>query len=273
MRKGIGIGLAAAFAGVVIAQQPPQGVAPVTQTPTAAVAANPRLEQLLQQWEQKMKSITALEAEVVRTEKDLVDNSVKTYTGKARFLRPDRASLYLQKSDNPGIYENFIFTGAHIFRYQSQLKQLHIYEMPPRKPGQILDDTFLALLSGMKAEDAKSRFGLTIGKEDEHYVYLFIDPRLPADQQEFKKARVALFRANFLPRQIEFEAPTGLITKWDITKVDPAARIKPEDFAPPQVPRDWQQKRVPYAGGGAPATPTGNPQPPPAPSKFRPAGN
>src|SRR5437762_758696 len=56
-------------------------------------AADPRLDALLQQWQQKMTRIQALEALVQRTEKDTITKIEEVSEGWVRFLPPDRVDL------------------------------------------------------------------------------------------------------------------------------------------------------------------------------------
>lgn len=268
MRKLLWIPLV--LAAPVAAQQPP-AVKPLTVEPNGQAAApvvlnpaNNRLHFLLLEWEKKMKTVNALEADVGRTETDALSKATKVWQGKAKFLRPDRASLYLRLSTNPDIFEQYVYTGTFLYEYRPQAKTVRIHEMPPPKPGQMLDDSFLSFLVGMKAEEIIKRYGLTLHHEDQHYVYLFIDPKSASDRQEFSKARLALLKATFLPRELTFEAPNGDVVKWDLPKIDVAARITTADFTPPQVPRDWTTQRVPRQ--------TASTAPPPQPSKVRPAG-
>ena len=113
-------------AAPLIAQQPPAArptLTPVGQSapgipaavPSAAPALNPNdpLDTLLLQWEQKMKSVESLTAQCVRTETDpLVANKVEEYKGWAKFQRPSRAHLYMEKKSNPQIYERYLSTGT-----------------------------------------------------------------------------------------------------------------------------------------------------------------
>lgn len=244
---------------------------PVATAPATLDPVKNRLDYLLTQWEQKMKGITGLEAAVTRTETDAVDKSVKSFQGVAKFLRPDRALLYLKKTDNPNLYEQYIFTGTFLYEYRPQSKQLRIHEMAP-KPGQVFEDSFLNFLFGMKAIEAKQRYNLSLAKEDEHYVYIFVDPINPVDRAEFSKARLVLWKSTFLPRQLEFETPNHDVIKWDIPSANANAKLTAADFSPPQAPKDWQTQRIPRQTAAQGVTPLPqNPNQPP-PTKVRPNG-
>jgi TIGR03009 family protein len=246
----------------------------------AAPALDPRneLDALLIQWEQKMKAVQAIEAECVRTETDPVTNTTEVYQGRARFLKPDRAELWMVKQKNRDVYERFLCTGRQLYEFRPQTRLVRVHTLPPRAPGQpALDDNFLGLLSGMDAREAKRRYDLQLVKKDQWYYYLVVKPRLPADKAEFTEARLVLLAQTMLPREISFIPPNGNIIKWDIPRLNPAAAIGPADFAPPQLPRDWKIEQVPSAGLAAPPPGQGGPPPgyappPPPPSKVRPSG-
>jgi TIGR03009 family protein len=242
------------------AGQKPAMVAPVTPPPP-----NPRLKQLLTMWEQKMKTVYTLEADVVRYDTDALTKTQKVWRGKVKFQRPNRAYLRMDSTTDQGNYEEYVFTGNYLYEYLPRNKTLNIHELAA-KPGQIVEDNFLNFLFGMKAEEAERRFQISLAKEDANYIYLLIDPKFPGDRQDFTKARLVLWVNSYLPRQCEFETTNGDTVKWDIMRCDPMAKITALDFQPREVPKDWVTKRVPRQ----PALPTngGTPQP----SKVRPAG-
>lgn len=249
------------------AGQKPAGVTPMN----APSQPNPRLDQLLLNWEQKMKGVNSLEADVVRYETDAVTKTQKVWQGKVKFLRPNRAYLKVTSATDPANYEEYVFTGNFLYEYLPRTKTLNIHELANQQ-GQIVQDNFLNFLFGMQADEAKRRFQISLAKEDPHYVYLFVDPKYASDRQDFTKARLVLWATNYLPRQCEFESTNSDVIKWDIIRIDPAAKIAPSDFQPREVPKDWVTKRVPRQ----PAIPTNSsmPQTPqqPLPSKVRPAG-
>jgi TIGR03009 family protein len=261
------------FAPALAAQQPAAPVRPTGQQPPAPppVALDPaknRLDALLLQWEARMKGVQGLVAECVRTETDDVDKTQVVFQGTAKFLRPNRALLYMQKKSNPDIYERYICTGTFLYEYRPQNKLVRIHQLPAPPPGgqQVVEDNFLAFLFGMKAEEAKRRYTITLMGEDQNYVYLQIIPNYAADKADFSKARLALFNTTFLPREVSFQQPNGTIVKWDVPRIDTSAPLSPGDFNPVPVAKDWKQEVVRPADvpGAAPgALP---------PSKVRPSG-
>ena len=62
-------------------------------------------------------------------------------------------------------------------------KEILVQKVEP-KPGQVVEDNFLAFLFGMKADDAKKRYKLTLlqpPKGDVWYHYVDVEPRDNAD--------------------------------------------------------------------------------------------
>jgi len=256
----------------VVAQTPPVSLTPAGQAQPAAPALDPAknpLDAHLLQWEQKMKAVAALQADLVRYETDALTKQTRVMQGQAKIRRPDQAALYLKSTSDPNIYEQYIFTGTYLYEYRPQNKIVRIHEVAGRAG---VEDNFLNFLFGMKAEDAKRRYNLTLRGEDANYVYIFVEPKLRSDQQDFTKARLALLKATYLPRQFEFETNNNDVVKWDIPRLDPAAKVTPADFTPPQPPAGWKVEKMPRQpapGGPTPGTPAGAP---PQPSKVRPAG-
>jgi TIGR03009 family protein len=275
------------LAAAVFAQQPPAArpnLTPAGQKPPAiptavpstAPALNPndQLDNLLLQWEQRMKSVESLFAQCLRTETDpLIANKIEEYTGWAKFQRPTRAHLYMEKKSNPQIYERYLSTGTFLYEYRPQNQLLRIHELPQRGPGQgPIEDNFLSFLFGIEAREAKRRYEINLVKSDAHYHYLLIKPRFPQDKAEFSEARLVLWVTNLLPRQMEFIQPNGARVKWDIPQLDTTKRFGPSDFQPPAAPKGWNTVKVPPPGtqpaAMAPPAPPGNPPP----TKVRPSG-
>jgi TIGR03009 family protein len=257
----------------LLAQQPPRLVDPPTGAapPLNVPAGDPKLDALLAQWEQRMKGIQAIDATVTRTETDAVVKTQEVFEGSAKFLRPDRADLYLKKVSNPQVYERFLLTGPFLYEFRPQQKLVRVHTLPQRAPGQpAVDDNFMSLLFGMSAQEAKRRYDLTLvpNDKDQFYHYLLVKPRMAADKAEFTDARLVLWKQTMLPRQIEFVQPSGNPIKWDIPKIDAAAKLGPKDFQKPQLPRDWQTIAVPAPGTANTAPPAG-----PPPTKIRSGGS
>jgi TIGR03009 family protein len=256
------------------AQNAPARGAVAGQPALNAPAPDPKLDKLLQDWSQKMKSIQGFEATVERQEKDALTKDVQTYKGIVRFLRPNRADLYLVKKTNPPqdernpqIFERFLCTGSFLYEFQPQSKIIRAHELPQRAAGQpMLDDSFLSFLFGMNPEEAKRRFDMQLvtsanPKDNEWYVFLQITPRLAADKTDFTMARLILFQANkpnaLMPAQMTLIQPNNNEITWNIQTINPAAPISATAFQKPGLPPGWQFVNVPL--NPAPAAIPGGP--------------
>lgn len=237
------------------------GTAVQAQQPAAAPAApaldparNP-LDAHLLRWEQEMKKINTLAAQATRTTIDKTFGVTEIYEGMTKFMKPNMALLEMQKKGKPEVFEKYVCTGAFLYEYVPANKMIRVHELPPPKQGQVADESFLAFLFGMKAEETKRRYDIKLAKDDQWYVYLEIVPKLPADKADFQRARLVLNKQTYMPRQLWFEQPNGNEVTWDIPKAEQGAKIQRDEFTAPNVPQGWQLMRVPRAND--PAAPNG----------------
>jgi TIGR03009 family protein len=225
------------------AQQPAQ------QNPQPAQPGAPngeRLDGLLQRWEKEMQSVQTLTVDMIRTTKDKVWNTDEVFAGKAKYMKPNRAVLEMQKKGNPQVYEKFLCTGTFLYQWVPGSKVINMFELPPPRPGQQAQNDFLSFFFGMKADEAKQRYDLKLVKEDQWYVYIEVLPKMAADKADFAKARLVLNQSNFLPRQVWFEQTNGNEVMWDLPKAERDVQVNPAEFAPPgQLPPDWNMVKVP----------------------------
>src|SRR5262249_23107736 len=132
-----------------------QQQAPAQQPAVALDPKNNKLDALLLNWEATVQGMQAFSADCVRTKVDKTFNTTEVFGGKAKYMKPDLASLELVRQGNPQLYEKYICTGTFLYEYVPAQKEIRAHELPRGKSGQVADDGFLALLFGMKAADAK----------------------------------------------------------------------------------------------------------------------
>jgi TIGR03009 family protein len=253
-------------AAALAQQSPATGAAPPATPPASQPATSPataqpptmpaagaasRLDYLLQRWEKEMTAVRSLVARCTRTEVNNVNMSTDVFDGTARYLRPNLAVLDMTKRGKPEVYEKYICTGKFLYEYRPQQKVVRVHELPNGQG--VAEDGFLSFLFGMKAEEAKRRYDLTLVKEDQWWIYLEILPKLPADKRDFQKARLVLSAATFLPRELWFQQPNGNEVKWDLPKVESGVPLNPQEFAPPATPAGWTEQRMPRAEATPPA--------------------
>src|SRR4051812_49729190 len=102
-----------ALAGLLLgsslyAQTPPAAppAAPMNPAPPAVPAADPnaaRLDALLQKWQDEMQKVQTLSSEMTRTTLDKVRGESSTFTGSAKYMKPNLAALEMLKKDNPQV--------------------------------------------------------------------------------------------------------------------------------------------------------------------------
>src|SRR5262249_13785938 len=224
--------------------QQPQAQPATAQTPVSAAEREKQLDTHLQAWEGRMKDISSLEMNPIqRTDKDNQLKYVSKWKGNAKYSKPNLASLTLQREDKPEIFERWVCTGAAIYQYVPANKEIVIHQLPVKKDGKVSDENFLGFMFGMKAEDAKKRYGLQVtpGKEkDPYYVYIDIQPREDRDKADFELPPLLLHKDSDLHRQLWFRHPNGDETTWDIPQVKSGVQIDRREFQAPEAPKGWK---------------------------------
>jgi TIGR03009 family protein len=243
--------LAALMTASSLAAAQQQG-APANGTPAPAGDAA-QLDAVLGAWETTLASVKSLQAECDRTVLDKTFQSTEVLKGIAKYLKVpgpgqgSRASLELHKQTPKGpsatIFEKYVCTGTYLYQYVPAKKVILVYDLPAPKTGQIPDDNFLSFLFGMKAQEAKERYQLSLTPSDKYYHYVLIQPKLAQDKAEFTRARLVLRRDNFLPAQVWFHRPNGNEETWNF-QARRDVTISPAEFAQPTPPPGWQFERV-----------------------------
>jgi TIGR03009 family protein len=224
-----------------LAQQP-QSPSPQPQTPP--LDPNNKLDATLLSWEKAMGGISSLYTEVKQQTTDKVRLSIDNFTGEARYLKPNKASLYLKNDKKPADFQYLIINGQNAYKFEPTQKEIHIYTLPAAKQGQISDENLVSMLFGMKAVEAKRRYEMQLTKEDQWYFYIQVLPREAQDKADFTRAELVLTKSTSMPRRIWFENPNGNETTWEFTKLQPNVVLKTSDFDQPAPPKEWQLKRI-----------------------------
>jgi len=236
--------------GILAQQERTSGVAPAQGAgrPSAprSEVLNPtsnRLDAILMSWEQRMASIQSASAQCTHTMVDKVLKDQQVYEGTAQFMKPNLAVLDLKMKGRPQDVEHVICTGTFAYQFNPANKVIKVYEMKTGVSGQ---DSFLPFLQGMKAQDAKARYILTLKKEDQNWTYIHISPRLPEDKADFKEARLVLWSKNYLPRQLWFKDVNDNENIWDIANIQPNDQLVSRNtFTAPKLPTGWKWEKVP----------------------------
>jgi TIGR03009 family protein len=216
-------------------------------TTDASAAANAKLDQYLRRWEQEMRKIQTLSALLNRIDKDKAFERTTKYSGYALYMKSgsgptamNLALLELKRENKTDIEEKFVCTGTYLYQFAPAQKEIRAYELPRPKPGQVADDNFLSFLFGMKADEARKRYTMTLAKEDKWYIYIDVVARTAADRSDFARARLVLNKDTYLPRQLWFEHANGNEVTWDVPRIDPKANVDRRAFDAPKPPAGWK---------------------------------
>jgi TIGR03009 family protein len=235
---------AALLAGAATAQQPGAPAAPSqSRTPANPAVLDPRdpLDGLLMRWEQAMKGVQTLEAQCVRTTQELTGfKRSDEFVGIARYAKPNLAMMQLQDRADQNRFERFISTGTYLYEFRPTQKLIVVHKLPPPKPGQVGDDSFLSFMFGMRAEEAKRRYDLKLSKEDKDYFYLEVLPRSEQDQREFSRAQLVLDKKTLMPAQLWFVQPNKATITWRLPVVKTGVQLDRKEFEQPALPKDWK---------------------------------
>jgi len=225
--------------------------APKTTTPDDNAKL---LDGYLAAWEKAMRGVKTLSAQLNRVDKDKVLTNTSTYTGFAYYMKSgdgpsalNLASLELKPKDKKEFSEKIVCTGTYLYVFVPAQKEIRAYELPKPKGNQVADDGFLGLLFGMRAEDAKKKYTLTLEKVDKYYVYVWVAPKDAKDKAEFARARLVLNKDTYLPAQLWFEHSNGNEVTWSIPKAQTGVTLDRRAFDKPALPDGW--KLVPVTEG------------------------
>ena len=199
-------------------------------TPMIVEPLSPELEAILGEWERRSAQIKSLKGKHTRTVYNLVFEVEKRAEGRFFLETPDKGRIDLNgveikkntvsvrsgKSGNPFRVESdrsekWICNGEEILMINEEDKSYDIVPLPKELRGTNIVKGPLPFLFGIKAEDAKRRFSLSLSDNNpdpaSQYAILVV-PLLLEDQQNYKKAKIFLDKKTFLPRQVMLLDPT-----------------------------------------------------------------
>ncbi len=242
------------------------------------VTAESRLDAHLAAWEKVMSGLVNIHVTIALKRSDPaatgVFKSEKEYKGELLCMKPNYARMRLvYTGDRTGQdYEAFICTGREIYAYSGLDRTITEWKLPdPQQAGGSTDNLMIDFLAGMKAENLKRRFQITLFNEDQYYIYLDVKPLLAKDKEEFKQLRMALYGPRtgglaYLPAQIYVVKANDTIEQWTISNhkvnipgIDPKRIFRFED-----VP-GFTRRQAPQGPSA------GRPQPPGLPPGVPPA--
>lgn len=254
--------------------------------PAQAAPIDPALESFLKQWELKSSKIKTLSGTHQRMVYNKVFQTEAVSKGKFFLETPDKGRIDLEgvkpKKDEKservgpngapyrleeGTGEMWICTGQEIIAVDQSEKTYHIMPLPKDVQGQNIVHSPLPFLFGMKAEEAKARYDITLKGENAEKAYLRIIPKLESDRQNYSEAQVLLEKVNYLPTAVKLIDPSSnleTLYKFDGLKVNERAGILQRIFGEddPFHPNLKNHKLIITAADGTdPAAPTQNGRP------------
>jgi TIGR03009 family protein len=240
--------------------------APAATDPDAAAKAAKNqefLDKYLEAWEQRMRSVSALETKIILTE--VADGSKTVYTGEASLMKPNFAKMLIKEQANPGNTKKWRHIvadgniddkgrGPYLWEYDYSKKIARVTQMPKNGIG---DNPMMGFLFGPKAADLKKRYVLSIDvydekKHNDFYLHIAIRPKLKEDMQEFDRAELVLWKNNkdpkyadvwMLPARLWFQNPNGDQITWQFESMTTQKKFLPRDFKAPGFPdKDWKSE-------------------------------
>ena len=185
---------------------------------------SPQLEKILQDWERNSSQIKSLHG----THERWVYNSVFEVEKRAKgifFLEtPDKGRIDLDgvklakgvvskrtgQSGNPyrvqsDRSEKWICNGNEIVVVNEDEKTFEVIPLPEEMRGKNIVNSPLPFLFGMKADEMKRRFELTLKSNTKEMADIIAVPRLDADKQNYVEALIRLDKIRFLPIAVKLQ--------------------------------------------------------------------
>lgn len=258
------------------------------------------LEQLLDEWEQKTTRIKTLHGHHHRWSYESTFCVEKRSFGEFYYEAPDRGRIDMKgiepssrevskKVDAQGVpykivkpsSERYVCTGEEVVKIDDDIKEFDVFPLPKELRGVGIVNSPLPFLFGMKAEDTKRRFQLTLLSNTPNEARLKAVPRLEMDYANYQEALIILDKQNFLPTAVklihrnkkpdvnktseelgEKDETVYSFSKFTINNAGLMAKIKDtfgSDPFRPSIPRDY--RRMVSANAEAPPG-SKSPQPP-----------
>lgn len=190
-------------------------------------------EDLLRQWEGQSQRLKDLSVAIYRVDKSLDWEDELHYEGSAQFKTPQLAYLDFRKVKTKVMpdpkepkknklvdlidpktksrisqpYERIVCTGPEVWHYRFDKNTAYIYPLNKQAQRRGLDEGPVPFLFNMKAEDAMTRYVVSLQGEDKDTYLVAIKPKLKEDQESFSTAWIRLDRRYLLPVRITLISP------------------------------------------------------------------
>src|SRR5262245_36650313 len=215
------------------ARAQPQRNAPNAQARPTKPADPAGMETLLRKWEAQSAKLKTLDVKIYRIDARPDWLEEIHYQGTAKFQNPELAFLDFRKVQTTknakgqrvavtdpqtkqritAPHETIICSGKDVWQYLYDTKQIFVYPLDKQEQKRALDEGPLPFLFNMKAAEAKKRYEMSLIREDPKYFLVMVQPRLPEDQESFKKAWIFLDPQFLLPIRIVLLSPDNKSSK------------------------------------------------------------
>ncbi|ADG69356.1 hypothetical protein Plim_3543 [Planctopirus limnophila DSM 3776] len=243
--KFLGLALAAVLPGMMhlsgsgireaTAQVPPT---PAGEVRLQRPAPNPMvveelpadLLKIMQDWEYNSARIQTLTGKHSRIVYNVVFETERRSTGQFFYEQPDQGRIDMKgveptrdavsrrvgASGKPfrieaDKQERWICTGQEVLQINDTEKTYEIYPLPPNMQGQNIINGPLPFLFGMKVDEARRRFSLTLLAANDKLAKIEVIPRLQMDANNYKRAEIMLDLKSFLPSAVKLIDPAGTL--------------------------------------------------------------
>jgi TIGR03009 family protein len=236
---------------------------PPAPDPLKVEVISPELEKILKNWELTTSGFKKMTAEFSRFKYDKTFEVEWRAEGKVAYEAPDKGNYVLngvtiekgdvskKKSAKDGTpytlkssdSERWVCTGKEVIKINEKDKTDEKLPIPPDSQGENIMDGPLPFLFGMKADQAKRRYKLSLNKNtSKEEIWLDVIPRWQNDAANWSSAVVIIYAKTFQPKAVKLVDPTGAESVHLFKNIE----INPKRgfFSDPFKPNLWGFKQV-----------------------------
>jgi TIGR03009 family protein len=203
---------------------------------------SPELEKILKNWELTTSQFKKMTGEFSRFKYDKTFEVEWRAEGKFAYEAPDKGNYVLngatigkgdvskKKSPKDGTpftlkasdSERWVCTGKEVIKINEKEKTYEKLPIPPDSQGENIMDGPLPFLFGMKAEQAKRRYRLSLSSKNtsEDEIWLDVIPRWQNDAANWSSAMVIIYAKTFQPKAVKLVDPTGAESVHVFNKIE-----------------------------------------------------
>lgn len=188
---------------------------------------SPELQQILEEWEIESAKIQRLAGKIHRYSYSKTFLTEQRALGKFLYEAPDKGVYELIPAKvTPGedgskkygkqfklahdTGELWYCTGESLIKIDRTAKSYELIPIPESSRGKGIIETPLPFLFGMKADQARRRYLMTLLPEtNAKQVWLKVVPRWQADAANYREAKLILDRTTYLPQAVQLLDATG----------------------------------------------------------------